>query len=135
MPSELKKPEPVAVVKVVMQGGNAGLSWYAASPDPTSALDILRDGTFLHTAAQLEQYAADRVREALEAVAAWKTVDGKRVQPGDKVWVAGSVGVHETTVSEPVTTYHLFGPIPVSRSYSTKKALLTALRTLKEQTK
>lgn len=69
MPSELKKPEPVAVVKVVMQGGNAGLSWYAASPDPTSALDILRDGTFLHTAAQLEQYAADRVREALERAA------------------------------------------------------------------
>lgn len=60
--------------------------------------------------------------------AAWKTADGKRVQPGDKVWVKGSIGVHETTVSEPVTTYELFGPIPVSRSYSAKKALLAAIR-------
>lgn len=56
------------------------------------------------------------------------TADGVRVRPGDKVWVKGTVGVHETTVDEPVTTYDLFGPIPVSRSYSTKDALLAAIR-------
>ncbi len=83
MPSELKKPEPVAVVKVVMQGGNAGLSWYAASPDPTSALDILRDGTFLYTAAQLEQYAADRVREAELALTIIAQMDRTRTRADD----------------------------------------------------
>lgn len=65
--------------------------------------------------------------------AGWATADGKMVQPGDRVWVRGSVGVHETTVAEPVTTYQLFGPIPVRLSYSTKDALLGAIRNRKEQ--
>lgn len=53
-----------------------------------------------------------------------KTKDGKLVKAGDKVWVCGSVGVHETTVlsPSPVTDYNFFGPIPVSESFSSKEA-------------
>lgn len=51
-----------------------------------------------------------------------KTFDNKDVEEGDKVWVIGSCGIHEATVLPPVTNYELFGPIPVSRSFSTKEA-------------
>lgn len=52
------------------------------------------------------------------------TFDGVKVRSGDTVWVKGSVGIHETTVSEPevVTGYELFGPIPVNCSWSTMEA-------------
>jgi hypothetical protein len=52
------------------------------------------------------------------------TKDGKPVEVGDKVWVRGSVGVHESTVLAPVTNYNLFGPIPVAEAFSSKEAAL-----------
>ena len=62
MPSELKKPEPAQKAvyadafntPAVKHGSEQG--GYLKTPD-------------YYTAAQLEQYAADRVREALEAIA------------------------------------------------------------------
>ena len=53
------------------------------------------------------------------------TQDGKEVQTGDTVWVFGSIGdLHATKVKPTVqvTDYYLFGNIPVSDSFSTKKA-------------
>lgn len=52
----------------------------------------------------------------------FKTADGKVVAPGEKVWVRGSCGVHETSVAVPVTNYEFFGPIPVCQSYTTRTA-------------
>lgn len=51
-----------------------------------------------------------------------KTFDNKEVAEGDNVWVIGSCGIHEAKVLPPVTSYELFGPIPVSRSFSTKES-------------
>lgn len=50
-----------------------------------------------------------------------KTFDGKEVKKGDIVFVIGSCGVHEARVLEPVTSYELFGNIPVRNSFSTKE--------------
>lgn len=63
MPSELKKPEPVA--KIVNRPSFDLLIIQWMVKDQRS----IPDGTLLVTAAQLEQYAADRVREAEEAIA------------------------------------------------------------------
>ena len=51
------------------------------------------------------------------------TFDGKEVNEGDEVWVLGSTGYHKTTVAEPVTNYELFGPIPVSNSFSSEESI------------
>ena len=52
-----------------------------------------------------------------------KTKDNKVVSAGDEVYVIGSTGgIHATRVLPPVTSYELFGPVPVSMSFSTKKA-------------
>ena len=52
-----------------------------------------------------------------------KTRDNVEVNVGDTVWVKGSIGFHKTTVAPvvPVTTYYLFGLIPVHHSFSSKK--------------
>lgn len=63
MPSELKKPEPVA--KIVNRPSFDLLIIQWMVKDQRS----IPDGTLLVTDAQLEQYAADRVREALERAA------------------------------------------------------------------
>ena len=53
-----------------------------------------------------------------------RTRDGVVVEPGDKVWVNGSVSVEPTTVqpTEALTSYELFGRIPVSQAFSTEAA-------------
>lgn len=51
-----------------------------------------------------------------------KTYDNKEVAEGDEVWVISSVGIHKAKVLPPVTSYEYFGPVPVSDSFSTKKA-------------
>ena len=52
------------------------------------------------------------------------TLDGKVVEAGDTVYVAGTCGVHATKVMplEWVTNYEFFGKVPVSYSFSTKEA-------------
>ena len=53
------------------------------------------------------------------------THDGVEVDEGDTVWVFGSLGdIHKVSVLPAVTTYELFGPIPVAQSFSTKEAAL-----------
>jgi len=53
-----------------------------------------------------------------------KTKDGKVVKPGDKVWVLSYDGeCVETMVLEPVTTYVIQRPVPVSQSFSSREAL------------
>lgn len=56
------------------------------------------------------------------------TKDNKKVKAGDTVWVFGSVGLHKTKVLPTVqqTSYYLFGNIPVTEAYSTKKAALAS---------
>ena len=47
-----------------------------------------------------------------------------KVKPGDKVWVLSFDGeCVETTVAEPVTTYVIQRPVPVSQSFSSREAL------------
>lgn len=65
------------------------------------------------------------VSSALQAGIAAVTADGELVSPGDKVYVLSSTGkIEKTTVQElkAVTHYYLFGYIPVSSSFSSKKA-------------
>lgn len=65
------------------------------------------------------------VNSALQAGMTAVTADGELVSPGDKVWVLSSTGkIEKTTVQElkAVTNYYLFGDIPVSSSFSSKKA-------------
>ena len=67
---------------------------------------------------------ADYIASILNAETAFAyTADGFEVNPGDKVFVRGSTGIHETTVKVPVTSYEYFGPIPVSSSYYRKDTL------------
>lgn len=51
-----------------------------------------------------------------------KTYDGVNVKVGSVVFVIGSTGVKSAKVLPPVTSYEYFGPVPVSDSFSTKKA-------------
>lgn len=66
MPSELKKPEPVAEI---CSASHDDAAFGERSIRALRDIDGLEYGTLLVTAAQLEQYAADRVREAEEAIA------------------------------------------------------------------
>lgn len=50
------------------------------------------------------------------------TLDGKEVKVHDNVWVIGSDKIHKTHVMQPMTAYAMFDLIPVSQSFSTKKA-------------
>lgn len=58
-----------------------------------------------------------------------KTYDEKEVEVGDKVFVIGSTGVHETTVLPPVTSYVYFNNIEVKNSFSTREAAEKHLNT------
>ena len=52
-----------------------------------------------------------------------KTHDGVEVRTNDTVWVKGSTGYHTARVLESSTSYELFGPIPVSQSFSSEEAI------------
>lgn len=72
--------------------------------------------------AELEQFAQALLNSQHTAV----TADGALVKPGDPVWVISSSGKPEKTTVQPtqaVTSYYLFGQIPVAHSFSTKDAL------------
>lgn len=72
--------------------------------------------------AEVEQFAQALLDSQHTAV----TSDGVLVQPGDQVWVISSTGKPEPTTVQPtqaVTSYYLFGDIPVAHSFSTVKAL------------
>lgn len=71
--------------------------------------------------AELEQFA----QALLDAQTTAVTADGELVSPGDTVYVLSSTGkIEQTTVkpTEAVTGYYLFGNIPVSSSFSSKRA-------------
>lgn len=108
MPSELKKPEPVAWIWKYANGEEevvfVDLSKHQLDP---AEVDVPSEVTPLHTAAQLEQYAADRVREALERAA----------QECDRLTHA---------LDNAGTSYH---------RPATADRCARAIRTLKEQTK
>ena len=70
---------------------------------------------------ELEAFVSSALQAGMTAV----TADGELVQPGDKVYVLSSTGKIESTrvqKLEAVTDYYLFGDIPVSSSFSSKKA-------------
>ena len=72
--------------------------------------------------AELEQFAQLLLNQQVSAV----TSDGVLVKPGDPVWVISSTGKPEPTTVRPtqaVTSYYLFGQIPVQHSFSTVQAL------------
>lgn len=72
--------------------------------------------------AELEQFVQLLLNSQHTAV----TADGVLVKPGDPVWVISSTGKPEPTTVRPteaVTSYYLFGQIPVAHSFSTKDAL------------
>ena len=59
------------------------------------------------------------------------TADGKFVKGGDRVWVLSSLNMPtETTVQplEHITSYELFGPVPVKHSFSSKTAAINYLK-------
>jgi len=107
MPSELKKPEPVAWLYTAKPGyGMNPILWHSRWLSSYAGLECF-DEHALHTAAQLEQYAADRVREALERAA----------QECDRLTHA---------LDNAGTSYH---------RPATADRCARAIRTLKEQTK
>jgi len=66
--------------------------------------------------AEVEQFA----QAVLDSRAAGVTADGYFVEPGNQVWVLNGVGAPaQTTVlkTQAVTSYQLFGPIPVAHSW------------------
>lgn len=72
--------------------------------------------------AELEQFAQLLLDSQVSAV----TADGVLVKPEDPVWVISSTGKPELTTVQPtqaVTSYYLFGDIPVTHSFSTKDAV------------
>lgn len=72
--------------------------------------------------AELEQFAQALLDSQHTAV----TADGVLVKAGDPVWVISSTGKPEPTTVQPtqaVTSYFLFGDIPVTHSFSTKDAV------------
>ena len=72
--------------------------------------------------AELEQFAQLLLDSQVSAV----TADGVLAKPGDPVWVISSTGKPELTTVKPteaVTSYYLFGDIPVSHSFSTQQAV------------
>ena len=72
--------------------------------------------------AELEQFAQLLLDSQHTAI----TADGALVKPQDTVWVISSTGKAEPTTVQPtqaVTSYYLFGDIPVQHSFSTKQAL------------
>ena len=61
------------------------------------------------------------------------TADSKFVNAGDRVWVISSSGIPKETTVQPLehlTSYELFGLIPVRQSFSSKTA---AIRWLKDR--
>lgn len=73
--------------------------------------------------AELEQFAEAVLNSQTTAL----TDDGVLVSAGDQVWVFSSLGTPmPTTVRElqAYTTYELFGPVPVTHSWSTREAAL-----------
>lgn len=65
------------------------------------------------------------VNAALQSEMVAVTADGELVQAGDTVYVLSSTGkIESTRVQKPevVTDYYLFGDIPVTSSFSSKKA-------------
>lgn len=86
-------------------------------------LALVLNGNFDGADCDQAKAVAEYLAKVLNTADGWRTADGVVVKPGDKVWVRGSSGLHETTVQKPVTTYELFGPIPVDQSYSTEQAL------------
>lgn len=71
--------------------------------------------------AELEQFAQLLLNSQHTAI----TSDGVLVKTGADVWVLNGFGTPtQTTVrnTEPVTSYYLFGQIPVAHSFSTRQA-------------
>lgn len=76
--------------------------------------------------AELEQFLADFL-----SLGSAITCDHKLVKAGDPVWVVSSTGSpQQTTVQElrHITSYELFGPVPVSSSFSSKQAALQYIK-------
>ena len=72
--------------------------------------------------AELEQFAQALLDSQHTAI----TADGVLVKPQDPVWVISSTGKPELTTVQPtqaVTSYYLFGDIPVAHSFSTEQAV------------
>lgn len=90
-------------------------------------LALVLNGNFESPTCDQAKAVAEHLAGVLNDYSSWTTADGVVVRPGDKVWVRGSTGVHQTTVRKPVTSYELFGPVPVDQSYSTESALRVAL--------
>lgn len=71
--------------------------------------------------AELESFAADVLRTQAFGI----TADGVITGAGDIVWVFDGVGKPVPTTVQPleaVTSYYLFGQIPVANSFSTEQA-------------
>lgn len=76
--------------------------------------------------AELEQFAHGLLNSQIAAI----TSDGVGVTPGDEVWVLSSLNSPMPCTVKPLeayTTYTLFGPVQVARSFSTRQAALDYL--------
>lgn len=72
--------------------------------------------------AELEQFA----EAVLNTRAVGVTADGFFVEPGNRVWVISSTGAPKPTTvqkTQALTSYYLFGQVPVSESWIDRQAL------------
>lgn len=79
---------------------------------------------------ELEAFVGSALQAGITAV----TADGELVSPGDQVWVISGVGKPEKATVQPteaVTSYYLFGAIPVAHSFSSEQALRNYQKTQK----
>ena len=76
--------------------------------------------------AELEQFLCDFLN-----LGSGITCDRKLVKAGDRVWVISSTGLPQETTVQPlehITSYELFGPVPVKHSFSSKTAAINYLK-------
>ena len=95
---------------------------FAITNAETKIKELEGEGKFLQADEQRD--ISKWLKELRDIKQGFITVDGVEVKEGDTVWVQGSTAIEDTTVQtlKPVTTYSLFGKIPVDESFSTKEA-------------
>ena len=72
--------------------------------------------------AEVEQFA----QAVLDSRAVGVTADGYFAEPGNKVWILDGIGAIKSTKvqkTQALTSYYLFGPVPVAHSWMDRKAL------------
>jgi len=75
-------------------------------------------------------YISNRCGDLEEFDKLFITKDGVRIQPNDDVYVFNSMGnvISASAQETGITNYELFGPVPISESYSSREAALNEVK-------